>query len=77
METHATRRRLTRLGATLAVIVGASALTPAEAHAASSCAALAAGAYRAVYNTTGSTFLAAEAWEFQYYSCRAVEWLTS
>ena len=76
MQTHATRRRLTRLGATLAVIVGASALTPTEAHAVSHCASLAAGAYRAVYNTTGSTFLAYKAWEFQYFSCRAVEWLT-
>ena len=77
MDTQTIRRRFARLGATVAIVAAASALTPASAQAASNCGALAAGAYRAVYNTTGSSYLAFEAWKFQYYSCRAVEWLTS
>ncbi len=76
METQTIRRRLTRLGATVAVVAGALALTPGTARA-DDCGSLAAGAYRAVYNTTGSRILAFEAWKFQYYSCRAVAWLTS
>ena len=77
MDTQTIRRRFARLGATLAVVAAASALTPASAQAASYCGSLAAGAWRATYNATGSAFLAYKAWEFQYYSCRAVEWLTS
>lgn len=76
MQRHATRRTRTRLGAAMATVVAMSALTPTPAHASETCGSLAAGAYRAVYNTTGSTFLAYKAAEAQYYSCRAIELLT-
>lgn len=77
MQRLALRRKLVRVGASLGAIAAVSAFTPAPAHASpSTCAALAAGAYRAVYNTTGSSFLAYQAAENQYWACRAVDFIT-
>lgn len=75
MRVHSTKVK--RAVAMMALVLGASTMTPSAAHAESYCNSLAAGAFRAVYNTTGSVTLAYHAATFQYNSCRAVEWLTS
>ena len=76
MPSRFSRTRATGVAIMCAAAIAVSALTPTVAYASNNCSAIAAGAFRAVYNATGSAVLAAKVAEMQYTSCVTIDWFT-